>query len=221
MKMPFDNQGDAIDREAPPDRVALIDVGAGKERSYSYADLRRLSGAIAAGLLKRGLKRGDRVGILSANRAEVLLSFLGTMQAGLVSVPINWKLPAETVRYIVDDSDAKLVLGDEARLALAPDSVSKLSFDSTEFAAMLDETPMAPVRMQPDEAAVYDFCTELFTRHAVSDETYGRLHQFLDDRQIVDLTLLQGLYVTVASVMAMADQGLPPGTELAFKPGEP
>ena len=80
---------------------------------------------------------------------------------------------------------------------------------------------MRPAAMQPDEAAVYDFCTELFTTHAVSDETYDRLHQYLNDQQIVDLTVLQGLYVTAASTMAMANQGLPPGWDLAFKPGEP
>ena len=78
-----------------------------------------------------------------------------------------------------------------------------------------------PAGMKPDEAAVYDFCMELFTRHAVSDETYGRLHQVLSDQQIVDLTVLQGLYVTAASTMAMADQGLPPGWDIAFKPSEP
>jgi len=83
------------------------------------------------------------------------------------------------------------------------------------------KTNTRPASMQPDEAAVYDFCTELYTRHAVSDETYGHLHQYLNDQQIVDLTLLQGLYVTAASTMAMADQGLPPGWEPAFKPGEP
>ena len=84
------------------------------------------------------------------------------------------------------------------------------------------KTNTRPASMQPDEAAVYDFCTELFTKHAVSDETYGRLHQYLNDQQIVDLTVLQGLYVTAASTMAMADQGLPAtGWDLAFKPGEP
>jgi len=78
-----------------------------------------------------------------------------------------------------------------------------------------------PSTMQPDEAAVYDFCTELFTRHAVSDQTYANLHKFMNDQQIVDLTVLQGLYVTAAATMAMADQGLPPGLDVAFKPGEP
>lgn len=78
-----------------------------------------------------------------------------------------------------------------------------------------------PTSMQPDEAAVYDFCMELFTRHAVSDQTYAQLHKFMNDQQIVDLTLLQGMYVSVAALMAMADQGLPPGLDVAFKPGEP
>jgi len=78
-----------------------------------------------------------------------------------------------------------------------------------------------PSKMRPDEAAVYDFCMELFTKHAVSDQTYANLHKFMNDQQIVDLTLLQGLYVTAAATMAMADQGLPPGLDVAFKPGEP
>jgi 4-carboxymuconolactone decarboxylase len=78
-----------------------------------------------------------------------------------------------------------------------------------------------PTTMQPDEAAVYDFCMELFTKHAVSDDTYANLHKFMNDQQIVDLTLLQGLYVTAAASMAMANQGLPPGMDVAFKPGEP
>jgi acyl-CoA synthetase (AMP-forming)/AMP-acid ligase II len=151
----YDNQGDAISRDVPREALALIDAGGnGSERRYSYGDILRLSGAIARGLLKRGLQRGDRVAILSANRAEFLLTFLGTMQAGLVSVPVNWKLPAETVAYIVDDCDAKLVIGDDTRLVLAPDTVPKISFDK-DFAAFLDEGPFTPLRMKPEEPAMF------------------------------------------------------------------
>ena len=159
-KTSYDNQGDALSRSVPPDSLALIDEGGardsngGTERRYSYADMLRLSGAVARGLLKRGLKRGDRVAILSANRAEYLLTFLGTMQAGLVSVPVNWKLPAETVAYIVGDSDARLVIGDDARLALAPDSVPKISFDK-DWASFLDEGPFTPEKMKPEEDAMF------------------------------------------------------------------
>jgi long-chain acyl-CoA synthetase len=152
--MSFDNQGDAIAGDAPDDRVALFDLGTGTERRYTYGDLRRLTGAVARGLLKRGLQHGDRVAILSANRAEFLFTFLGTMQAGLVSVPVNYKLPAETVRYIVEDCDARLVLGDDTRLAFAPDIVPKIAFDSG-FAALLDAGPFTPVKMQPEDPAMF------------------------------------------------------------------
>jgi long-chain acyl-CoA synthetase len=155
----YDNQGDAISRDVPREALALIDVGGnGSERNYTYDDIVRLSGAVARGLLKRGLKRGERVAILSANRAEFLLTFLGSMQAGLVSVPVNYKLPAETVAYIVGDCDAKLVIGDATRLPLAPDNVPKVSFDSDGpdgFAAMLDEGPFTAVKVDPREAAMF------------------------------------------------------------------
>ncbi|MDP1749692.1 MAG: class I adenylate-forming enzyme family protein [Reyranella sp.] len=151
----YDNQGDAISRDVPRNALALIDAGGnGTDRTYTYGDIVRLSGAVARGLLKRCLKRGDRVAILSANRAEFLITFLGTMQAGLVSVPVNYKLPAETVAYVVGDCDARLVIGDDARLALAPDSVPKISFDS-DFASFLDEGSFAPVKMQPAEPAMF------------------------------------------------------------------
>ena len=155
VSIKYDNQGDAISRDVPREALALIDAGGnGSERRYSYGDIVRLSGAIARGLLKRGLKRGDRVAILSANRAEFLLSFLGTMQAGLVSVPVNWKLPAETVAYIVGDCDARLVIGDDTRLKLAPAGVPQVSFDR-DFAALLDEGPFTPLKMQPEEPAMF------------------------------------------------------------------
>jgi long-chain acyl-CoA synthetase len=155
VSIKYDNQGDAISRDVPREALALIDAGGnGSERLYSYDDMFRLSGAVARGLLKRGLKRGDRVAILSANRAEFLLTFLGTMQAGLVSVPVNYKLPAETVAYIVGDCDAKLVIGDDTRLRLAPDTVPKISFDK-DFASLLDEGPFTPIKMQPEEPAMF------------------------------------------------------------------
>jgi len=154
----YDNQGDALSREAPADRVALFDLGTGRERQYTYGDLRRLTGAVARGLLKRGLQRGDRVAIASANRAEYLPGFLGVMQAGLVAVPVNWKLPAETVAYIVEDCDARLALGDEQRLALVPQSVPRISFDK-DFEAFLDDAlqggPFTPVVMKPEEDALF------------------------------------------------------------------
>jgi 4-carboxymuconolactone decarboxylase len=77
-----------------------------------------------------------------------------------------------------------------------------------------------PAGMQPDEAAVYDFVTELMAKHEVSDETYKRAKQHFTDQQIVDLTALAGTYVTVAMVLAMAEETVPPGKTEPFAPGE-
>jgi 4-carboxymuconolactone decarboxylase len=78
-----------------------------------------------------------------------------------------------------------------------------------------------PSNMAPEEAVVYDFVTELTTAHAVSDETFARAKQLLGEQQVVDLTAVAGTYVTVAMILAMAEESVPPGKDPPFKPGEP
>ncbi len=78
-----------------------------------------------------------------------------------------------------------------------------------------------PAKMKPDEALVYDFVMELSTKHQVSDETFGRAKDLLGEQQIVDLTAVAGTYVTLAMLLAMAEEGVPPGKEPPFKIGEP
>ncbi|HEY1436435.1 MAG TPA: carboxymuconolactone decarboxylase family protein [Casimicrobiaceae bacterium] len=78
-----------------------------------------------------------------------------------------------------------------------------------------------PGSMQADEAIVYDFVTELMATHQVSDATFVRAKQILGEQQVVDLTSVAGTYVTIAMLLAMAEESVPPGKELPFKPGEP
>jgi 4-carboxymuconolactone decarboxylase len=71
--------------------------------------------------------------------------------------------------------------------------------------------------MSPEEEVVYDFVTDLTTKHAVSDELFDRAKTLLGEQRIVDLTGVAGTYVGVA----MAEQGVPARKEPPFKDGEP
>ena len=83
------------------------------------------------------------------------------------------------------------------------------------------KTNRRPGQMADDEAAVYDFVTELLTRRDVADATFARAKDVLGEQQVVDLTAVAGTYVTVAMILAMARENVPPGKEPPFEPGEP
>ena len=68
-----------------------------------------------------------------------------------------------------------------------------------------------PDGMQPDEAAVYDFCVELSKRQRVSDATFERARTLLGEQQVVDLVALTGFYAQVSMVLNVAEAGIPGG----------
>lgn len=78
-----------------------------------------------------------------------------------------------------------------------------------------------PAAMQEDEAIVYDFCMELTTKHAVSDETHAKAKAILGDQGVVDLTVISGTYVTIAMLLAVAEAKVPAGKEPPFGPTDP
>jgi len=95
------------------------------------------------------------------------------------------------------------------KAGLSPDIVAQLKANKQ------------PSNMPPEEAVVYDFVTELTTKHVVFDETFDRAKKLLGEQQVVDLAAVAGTYIAVAMQLAMAEQSVPPGKEEPFKPGEP
>ncbi|NDE60558.1 MAG: 2-succinylbenzoyl-CoA synthetase, partial [Acidimicrobiia bacterium] len=91
---------------------ALYDVAA--DRRYTYAELNAETNRAAQLLVRAGVKKGDRVGLLLMNSAEYLTSFFATAKLGAVIVPLNWRLVADELEFILKDSGTTvLVFGAE------------------------------------------------------------------------------------------------------------
>jgi fatty-acyl-CoA synthase len=91
-----------------PDRLGLT-FG---ERSWSYAELDRAVGRVAAGLLGLGLVAGDRVAAFGKNSDAYLLLYLGCARAGLVHVPINFNARSTELAYLLTQSEPAAVFCD-------------------------------------------------------------------------------------------------------------
>jgi long-chain acyl-CoA synthetase len=155
----FTNLGDLIRRDRDLSKVAIIDLGAEEiPRELSYRQLDAMADGVARALVKRGLVRGDRVAILSANRAEYLAAYYGIMRAGLVAVPVNFKFPRQTIHFILHDAGAKLVFCDRSRRPDAPEDIPSVHFgdDGPDgFDRFLDPGPFETVVPRPGEPAMF------------------------------------------------------------------
>jgi long-chain acyl-CoA synthetase len=151
----FTNLGDLIPRDRDLTKIAIVDLGGEQGvRKFSFAQLDAMANGVARALVRHGLRRGDRVALLSANRAEYIAAYYGIMRAGLVAVPVNFKFPRETIHFILRDAGAKLVFADTPRAPDCPPDMANVTFGAA-FDAFLDPGPFAAVTPAPDEPAMF------------------------------------------------------------------
>ena len=95
-----------------PHKVAVRD----SQRSLTFAQWHQRSNKLANGLLGLGLQKGDRVALLAYNCAEWLEIYSALAAAGLVAVPINFRLTAPEISYIATHCEAKaFIVQDDLR----------------------------------------------------------------------------------------------------------
>jgi long-chain acyl-CoA synthetase len=155
----FSNLGDLVRRDLDLGKVAVIDLGGEQRpREFTYAQLDAGANAVARALTGRGLARGDRVAILSLNRAEYLAAYFGIMRAGLVAVPVNFKLPRESIHFILQDAGAKLLFCDKERSRDAPAGLPCIELGGggpTGLDRFLDPGPFQAVLPRAREPAMF------------------------------------------------------------------
>ena len=98
-----------------PDRAAIDFF----EAETTYAQLDARSDALATALHERGLRRGDRLATLTGNSPEHVALFFACAKAGVILLPLSWRLAPAELRYQLEDAEPALFLAEPEQAALA------------------------------------------------------------------------------------------------------
>ncbi|WP_369645399.1 class I adenylate-forming enzyme family protein [Variovorax sp. V118] len=158
------NLGCVIDSAADPERVAFIGLdAAGRATEHRFGDIDDRANAVARALLAQGHAPQERIALLAANSVDYVVSLLGILRAGLVAVPVNFKLPAPLITFVLRDSGAQLVLCDAERRAQVPEGLPALVFGTQAFDAWRAPGALAPHVSVPHVPAPEDLALLLYT----------------------------------------------------------
>jgi len=150
------NLGDILRLPALGERLAYVDLRSGEPVEFTAIELDRLIVAVARGLMRRGIRAGERVGIVAENRFEFIAAYCGAMRMGAVAVPVNFKLPANVIQHVFRDSEVRFAFADTARAALIPTGIPAVDFDSAagaDFQAFLDHGALTTFEPGADDLA--------------------------------------------------------------------
>jgi acyl-CoA synthetase (AMP-forming)/AMP-acid ligase II len=138
------------------ERPAIIDLCLDEPREVSWRQYNDNCDAVARGVLRRGLKPGERVGIVSGNRSEFLEVFYGAMRAGVVPVLVNILQPKSTIDWVVRNSEVKLIFAEKALRSLCPDDVPVVVFED-DYEALKDPGAFMPFVPGHDDIAFHAY----------------------------------------------------------------
>jgi len=94
-------------REQPDTPCIILD-----ERELSYAQLQARSAQLANAMIESGLRQGDRFAFILKNSIESVIAYMAGSIAGLVPVPINWRLASGEWEYILNDAGVSLLIAE-------------------------------------------------------------------------------------------------------------
>lgn len=106
----------------PSQEAALVCKRDGNWLKFSVLQYVEITNNISFGMLKLGIKPGDKVGIVSSNRPEWNMIDFATMQIGAISIPIYPTISQEDYRHILNHAEMKMIFieGKELRNKLEP-----------------------------------------------------------------------------------------------------
>jgi fatty-acyl-CoA synthase len=111
------------------------------DRRFTYAEFAERAGRLGGGLRRMGVEGGDRVAFLSSNCHRLLEAYYGVLEAGAVLLPLNIRLAAPELAYILNDSEAKVLFFERQFLPLVEGF--RQAAGSVNAFVLLDGEPLA------------------------------------------------------------------------------
>lgn len=202
-----------------PENIAVVF----EEQKLTYAELNRKANQLARVLRKQGVKPDQLVAIMVERSLEMIVGILGILKSGGAYVPIDPNYPKERVKYMLEDSQAKLVLTQTRYLPdLAGDSVTAIDLESS---ANYSGTATNLTRVNKSTDLIYVIYTSGSTgkpkgvmiehRSVVNYITWARM-AYLKPGQYFALCTSLSFDLTVTSIFAPLSSG---GTVKVFPEG--
>ena len=102
--------------QAQPEHEALVAIDA----QYTYKEMDEVTNRIANGLRQRGVKECDRVALLLPRTSRLILSLFGVLKAGTAYIPCDPEYPADRIKLILEDSEARYIITTSDRMDSVP-----------------------------------------------------------------------------------------------------
>ncbi len=121
-----------------PEKLALKDA----KRQLTFRQLNERTNKLANGILKSGIKKGDKLAVLSNNCVEFMEIYVAAAKGGFIIVPLNFRLHPDDISYIINNSDAKWLFV-ESRFYKATERIwqraKELGFEDVERVLIADQ----------------------------------------------------------------------------------
>lgn len=139
-------------------------------KDTSYGEFEQTAGKFANALESMGVQKGDHVAFLLSNTPHFLISLYATMRIGATAVPINPIYTPDEIAYIVNNSDAKVVIALDALLPLIEKAHLALPAVESYIICETDPATGEKISQLPDavKGKVHSFSSLLFTAASVT-----------------------------------------------------
>jgi amino acid adenylation domain-containing protein len=133
--------------QTQPEHEALVAIDA----KYTYKEMDEATNCIAAALRQKGVKERDRVALLLPRTSRLILSLFGVLKAGAAYIPCDPDYPADRVKLILEDSEARYIITTADRMDSVP---ADKAINVEDLLAESPSTPNIPSnQITPDDLA--------------------------------------------------------------------